>query len=655
MVKLQIKDDAGRTTTVPLSRDEYTVGRKEGNSIRLTEQNVSRTHARFVKRGDEVHVEDLSRYGTRVNGERISAPRRISDGDIVQIGDYQIQLEGAAKALDAPAAPAAPAAEPSEVQAPEVPLSPEKAEKKEALDRAAKARIAAAKAESAETQAESTTSVAAMPGEDEQRKGLGKGRKRLEADHPMLVAVTSSLAGTAYPIINDTTIIGRTGENDLQIEHHSISRNHAKIIVTAGRVKMVDLQSKNGIRVNGEFWEESVLKSGDIIELGKVQFRFVEKGEDFIYRPEDWTGTVAASAEKDEPAKKGGKGWIFLLLLLLAGGAIAVYVLTQKPPEVSNVTTGAGSATVAPKPGPEQVAPAETQPAPAPVPEVTKQDSAQAITEALDKAKAAMSAEKWDDAEHHLQAVLALDKENPQGVRMKAKLATERNAATALRAAQDAQGRNDLEAAWTELLKVKDLPQDSAYYARIQEIWKAVGETLSNKRLDEGKSALARKDYDKALALGGEAKVMYAQNVDVDGFIEDVKKAKAAADKAARDKLVAEREAADKAAGKTTAKGTDKTPTKGATSDTGSKSAKDLYQEARELHTARDLNGALTLYRQAATKGYSKAWRQIGIIEIANGNTTEAINAWKKYVSLNPGAADVEQVKETIVRYGGSN
>ena len=82
-------------------------------------------------------------------------------------------------------------------------------------------------------------------------------------------------------------ILGRTGENDIKVDHHSISRNHAKVVVQDGRVKMVDLQSKNGIRVNGEFWEESILKSGDVIELGKVQFRFVEKGEGGAPRKEE--------------------------------------------------------------------------------------------------------------------------------------------------------------------------------------------------------------------------------------------------------------------------------------------------------------------------------------------------------------------------------
>ena len=44
MWKLVIEDDEGKRTVVPLTRDDYTIGRKEGNTIRLTERNVSRDH-----------------------------------------------------------------------------------------------------------------------------------------------------------------------------------------------------------------------------------------------------------------------------------------------------------------------------------------------------------------------------------------------------------------------------------------------------------------------------------------------------------------------------------------------------------------------------------------------------------------------------------
>ena len=73
MFKLVIQDDEGKTTVVPLIRDEITIGRKEGNTIRLTERNVSRRHARILRSNNEVQIEDLGSYnGIRVNNSRIA-------------------------------------------------------------------------------------------------------------------------------------------------------------------------------------------------------------------------------------------------------------------------------------------------------------------------------------------------------------------------------------------------------------------------------------------------------------------------------------------------------------------------------------------------------------------------------------------------------
>src|SRR5262249_46568732 len=94
MYKLIIEDDEGKTTVVPLIRDEITIGRKEGNTIRLTERNVSRKHAKLLKQNGAVYIEDLTSYnGIRVNGDRISGRSVVNEGDRVQIGDYQLALK----------------------------------------------------------------------------------------------------------------------------------------------------------------------------------------------------------------------------------------------------------------------------------------------------------------------------------------------------------------------------------------------------------------------------------------------------------------------------------------------------------------------------------------------------------------------------------
>jgi predicted component of type VI protein secretion system len=104
-MKLIIEDDEGRRTIVPEIRGEITIGRQAGNTIRLTDRNVSRRHARLVRENGSLLIEDLGSYnGVRVNGERIDGRSSVADGDVVEIGDYDLGIEGR---LDTPASPLA--------------------------------------------------------------------------------------------------------------------------------------------------------------------------------------------------------------------------------------------------------------------------------------------------------------------------------------------------------------------------------------------------------------------------------------------------------------------------------------------------------------------------------------------------------------------
>src|SRR3954469_24687224 len=91
--KLIIEDDAGKQIVVPFTRDVITIGRKEGNTIRLTERNVSRAHAKLSKENGHGVVEDLKSFnGIKLNGDRIDGRVHVHEGDTIQIGDYHLAL-----------------------------------------------------------------------------------------------------------------------------------------------------------------------------------------------------------------------------------------------------------------------------------------------------------------------------------------------------------------------------------------------------------------------------------------------------------------------------------------------------------------------------------------------------------------------------------
>lgn len=102
-MKLVIEDDEGRRREVPFDRDEITIGRREDNLIQLPDRNVSRRHARLLRRGGAVLLEDLqSANGTQVNGVRITEPVPLHDGDLVRIGDYGVALRPEGMPLEMP-------------------------------------------------------------------------------------------------------------------------------------------------------------------------------------------------------------------------------------------------------------------------------------------------------------------------------------------------------------------------------------------------------------------------------------------------------------------------------------------------------------------------------------------------------------------------
>jgi len=77
-----------RSRLVPLQDGvELAFGRSNTCDVALDHEGVSRRHAVFRRRGDDVSVEDLgSRNGTNVNGAAILGPRRLTAGDVVAIG-----------------------------------------------------------------------------------------------------------------------------------------------------------------------------------------------------------------------------------------------------------------------------------------------------------------------------------------------------------------------------------------------------------------------------------------------------------------------------------------------------------------------------------------------------------------------------------------
>ena len=73
-------------------------------------------------------------------------------------------------------------------------------------------------------------------------------------------------------LVADVASVGRIEDSDIVLDDISVSRLHAVFQRTAsGRITVRDLNSLNGTYVNGTRVEESVLRSGDEIQIGKYK------------------------------------------------------------------------------------------------------------------------------------------------------------------------------------------------------------------------------------------------------------------------------------------------------------------------------------------------------------------------------------------------
>lgn len=278
MWKLTIVDDEGKQTVLPLSRGEYAVGRAEENTVRLTDRNISRKHL-VLRRNDADDgwvVEDLNSYnGCFVNGERVSGIHPLEHGDVVQLGDYRLELADETRVARESAADAA--------------------------------------------------QVAAAPP-----------TARLFDRPDRLVVVDGAAAGTEYGLEGDRIVIGRAEDCDISINHSSVSRVHAEIVnLGEGQYEIFDRGSSNGVRVNGVKLERRVIEDDDELELGDVRLRFVARGR--IFRPgtPSRSHSVAPTATASSPHRAQRRS--NLGLMVLAGAVLGVVaiaaVVTLRPKE----------------------------------------------------------------------------------------------------------------------------------------------------------------------------------------------------------------------------------------------------------------------------------------------------------------------------------
>ena len=87
------------------------------------------------------------------------------------------------------------------------------------------------------------------------------------------------LGRAAPPVDKRRVVLGRSRECDIQIEDANVSRRHAELRQEGADFWIVDLDSTNGIEVNGQRVKRAKLDPGDTFTVGSTEMTFSTERE----------------------------------------------------------------------------------------------------------------------------------------------------------------------------------------------------------------------------------------------------------------------------------------------------------------------------------------------------------------------------------------
>src|SRR5665811_504931 len=78
-----------------------------------------------------------------------------------------------------------------------------------------------------------------------------------------------------YPLNKERMTIGRKAHNDIIIDNLAVSGEHAAIVTILNDSFLEDMDSTNGLEVNGKPTKKHFLQNNDVIEIGKYKLKYI--------------------------------------------------------------------------------------------------------------------------------------------------------------------------------------------------------------------------------------------------------------------------------------------------------------------------------------------------------------------------------------------
>ncbi|MFH1810895.1 MAG: FHA domain-containing protein [Pseudomonadota bacterium] len=656
-IQLVIEDDEGKRMAIPLTRDEITIGRKDGNIIRLTERNVSRFHARLLKQNAIFYIEDLNSYtGIRINGDRIAGRNQIQEGDLIEIGDYHLTLQREGQqALEGEATTReALSGTTEETVKMQIEPLPEQTIRAPAPPVASETVAPAAPSEAA-ARAEPTALIRPDQMEGAHENALGD---IPEHERAHLVAVSTALVGQSYPLKKRESVIGRTDENDVVLDHRSVSRNHAKIVYDGQKYTVVDLKSANGVLVNGEEYSQTALRPGDIVELGHVQLRFIEPGGRFELSAEDVERIKAEAQQAEVAAESKGPATVTTARFdrgpldqelakrtkLIAIAAAALLFLLG----IVVIAMVFGGGDDKPTTTPGDTPPVDGVPVVVDLPVDTPPDPVETsltdaqVAELLTQVDGHLQAGRFDEADQTVGKVLKARPDDEAAQDLLEKVVTERRAKEDFAAAEADENAGRLEEA---LAKFSSVPAGTLYRERAVKHASGVRGKLVAEHYEKANRAFSEDDFEGAKAEI-EAGLVLVSN---DRKLLDLQQRVVALE----ERLAAAGDPDDGKTGKTPKK--PKKPKKPPSTkpETNPEDAKNFYSAGNKQILQGRFKEAVDQFKLAlkADPGFADAHRGLGIAYARLGKADLAVKHYETYVQKRPYASDADKVREILKKF----
>lgn len=265
-----------------------TVGRKPDNDFVIPLPNVSSYHAVVELDGGTPMVEDLnSTNGVFKNGQRLAERTPFENGDRLSFGSVDFLVE-----IEQPAKPAGAASANGTLMV----------DSREFLE------------DSREEAVSGGSSEMPAPGAGTMLFGM---KDVLMA--PRLVLLDENLKPVSEHAVDKTEFtVGREVDNNIQIDHDSISRVHARIFKKSEKsYQLQDNNSTNGTFVDERQVTRHMLKHGDVVQFGDVKAVFLAPGKLFSFEDLQVGKKVVSSGMDRKKLLIGVAGLLVVLLIIL--------------------------------------------------------------------------------------------------------------------------------------------------------------------------------------------------------------------------------------------------------------------------------------------------------------------------------------------------